>query len=101
MSDGRAKRSPSPDGQGVARRRLERAWDAYYGAVRPFTDPLSAKLSPLLMPIARAKTRDEAERPKAAAPDGLYAGSIGAPQQFHLLCGRLHAYGRPQFSGRR
>lgn len=58
MVEGRAKRSPSPDGQGVARGRLERAWDAYYGAVRPFTDPLSKKLAPLLMPVARGATFD-------------------------------------------
>lgn len=58
MAEGRAKRSPSPDGQGIARGRWERAWDAYSGAVRPVTDPLSKKLAPLLMPMARGATFD-------------------------------------------
>ena len=58
MSEVRATRSPSPDGQGVAKGRLERAWDAYYGAVRPVTDPLSKRLAGLLMPFARGATFD-------------------------------------------
>ena len=58
MSEVRAKRSPSPDGQGIAKGRLERAWDAYYEAVRPVTDPISKRLSPLLMPFARGATFD-------------------------------------------
>ena len=58
MSEVRAKRSPSPDGQGIAKGRLERAWDAYYAAVRPVTDPLSKRLAPLLLPFARGATFD-------------------------------------------
>ena len=58
MSEVRAKRSPSPDGQGIAKGRFERAWDAYEGAVRPFTDPIAKRLTPLLMPLARGATFD-------------------------------------------
>jgi hypothetical protein len=58
MTEVRAKRSPSPDGQGIAKGRLERAWDAYYGAVRPFTDPLSQRIAGALMPVARGATFD-------------------------------------------
>lgn len=58
MSEVRAKRSPSPDGQGIAKGRFERAWDAYEGAVRPFTDPIAKRLTPLLLPLARGATFD-------------------------------------------
>lgn len=54
MTDTRAKRSPSPDGQGIAKR----AWDAYVAAVRPISDPLAKVLVPLLLPVARGATFD-------------------------------------------
>ena len=58
MSDFRAQRMPSPDGQSIAKGRWERAWDAYSKAVRPFTDPLVKPLGPLILPIARGATFD-------------------------------------------
>jgi hypothetical protein len=58
MTDFRSQRMPSPDGQGIAKGRLEKAWDSYYRAVRPVTDPLSKRLAPLLMPMARGATFD-------------------------------------------
>ncbi|MEB0267693.1 hypothetical protein [Cryobacterium sp. 10I5] len=58
MADFRSQRMPSPDGQGIAKGRLEKAWDSYYRAVRPVTDPLSKRLAPLLMPMARGATFD-------------------------------------------
>lgn len=58
MSDVRAKRSPSPDGQGIAKSQFQRAWDAYYAVVRPVTDPIAKRLAPLFMPVARGATFD-------------------------------------------
>ena len=58
MTDFRSQRMPSPDGQGIAKGRLEKAWDSYYRAVRPVTDPLAKRLAPLLMPFARGATFD-------------------------------------------
>ncbi|ADG74132.1 hypothetical protein Cfla_1231 [Cellulomonas flavigena DSM 20109] len=58
MSDFRAQRMPSPDGQGIAKSRWERAWSAYTKAVRPLTDPLAEPLRPLILPIARGATFD-------------------------------------------
>lgn len=58
MADFRSQRMPSPDGEGNAKGRLERAWDGYVKAVRPLTDPLARPLAPLLTPIARGATFD-------------------------------------------
>lgn len=58
MSDFRAQRMPSPDGQGIAKSRWESAWDAYVKAVRPITDPMVKPLTPVLMPFARGATFD-------------------------------------------
>ena len=58
MSDFRSQRMPSPDGEGVAKGRWVKAWDAYVKAVRPFTDPLAKPLGPLVAPIARGATFD-------------------------------------------
>lgn len=58
MSDFRAQRMPSPDGEGIAKTRWERAWSAYTKAVRPLTDPLVEPLRPLILPIARGATFD-------------------------------------------
>jgi hypothetical protein len=51
MSDFRSQRMPSPDGLGVARNRLQRAWDAYNKALAPV-------LTPLTDPLARGVTFD-------------------------------------------
>ena len=51
MSDFRSQRMPSPDGLGVARSRLQRAWDAYNKALAPV-------LAPLTDPLARGVTFD-------------------------------------------
>ena len=58
MSDFRSQRMPSPDGQGIAKGRWERAWDAYSKAVRPMTDPLSKYMTPIAEPLARGATFD-------------------------------------------
>lgn len=58
MSDFRAHRMPSPDGQSIAKNRWERAWSAYVKAVRPVTDPLVKPLAPLILPVARGATFD-------------------------------------------
>ena len=58
MTDFRSQRMPSPDGLGIAKGRLEKAWDSYVKAVRPVTDPLAKHLAPVLMPIARGATFD-------------------------------------------
>ena len=58
MSDFRSQRMPSPDGQGIAKGRLERAWDAYTKAVRPVTDPLAKYMTPIAEPLARGATFD-------------------------------------------
>jgi len=58
VSDFRAQRMPSRDGQGIAKGRWERAWNAYVKAVRPYTDPFAKPLAPLILPIARGATFD-------------------------------------------
>ena len=58
MSDFRSQRMPSPDGQGIAKGRWERAWDAYSKAVRPMTKPLDKYVAPLAEPLARGATFD-------------------------------------------
>ena len=58
MTDFRSQRMPTPDGEGIAKSKWERAWDGYVKAVRPLTDPLAKPLAPLLMPIARGATFD-------------------------------------------
>jgi len=49
---------PSPDGEGIAKSRWERAWSAYSKAVRPLTDPLVKPLAPVVEVIARGATFD-------------------------------------------
>ena len=51
MSDFRSQRMPSPDGLGVAKQKLQRAWMAYNAALKPL-------VSPLTEPIARSATFD-------------------------------------------
>lgn len=58
MTDFRSQKMPSPDGQGIARSRWARAWDAYVKAVRPITDPLVKPMTPLIQVVARGATFD-------------------------------------------
>lgn len=58
MEDFRSQRMPSPEGEGVAKGALERAWDAYVKAVRPVTDPMAKVLGPVVAPAARVATFD-------------------------------------------
>ena len=58
MADFRSQRSPTPDGQGLAKGRFERAWEAYSKAVLPVGGPLSNALRPVLWPFARGMTFD-------------------------------------------
>lgn len=58
MSDFRSQRMPSPDGEGIAKGRVERAWDAYVNAVRPLTRPLEKYVTPIAEPLARGATFD-------------------------------------------
>jgi len=55
MPDFRSERSPTPDGQGNAKRRWQQAWDAYVGAVRPTTDSV---MRPVVRPLAGVATFD-------------------------------------------
>jgi hypothetical protein len=58
MADFRSQRSPSPDGQGYAKGRLEQAYSTYLKAVAPVTVPMSNVLKPVLWPFARGLTFD-------------------------------------------
>lgn len=58
MADYRKQRSASPDGEGLAKGRFERAWDAYTKAVRPLSRALEKPLSPIVTPLARGATFD-------------------------------------------
>jgi hypothetical protein len=51
MPDFRSQRMPTPDGLGVAKQRLQRAWAVYNAALKPL-------LTPLAEPIARSATFD-------------------------------------------
>lgn len=55
MPDFRSERSATPDGQGIAKGRWAKAFDAYVRAVRPFTDPV---VMPFARPLAQATTFD-------------------------------------------
>lgn len=58
MSDFRASRMPSPDGQGIAKSRWQKAWDAYEEAMGPLSKALARPLAPVVEPIARGGTFD-------------------------------------------
>jgi len=58
VSDFRSQRMPSPDGQGLAKGRWEKAWNAYSKAVRPYTDQLVKPLTPAIEVLARGATFD-------------------------------------------
>ena len=58
MPDFRAERSPSPDGQGVAKSAWARAWGAYVNAVRPVSKAIEPVVLPLMRPVAVATTFD-------------------------------------------
>lgn len=54
VPDFRAERSPSPDGQGVAKGAWARAWGAYVDVFRP----VAKAMLPLVRPLAEARTFD-------------------------------------------
>lgn len=58
MTDFRSQKMPSPDGQGIARSRWARAWDAYVKAVRPVSVSLVKPMTPLIQVVARGATFD-------------------------------------------
>lgn len=58
MPDYRQQRSPSPDGEGNAKRHLQGAWDAYVKAVGPVSRTLAKPLSPVVRPLAQGATFD-------------------------------------------
>jgi hypothetical protein len=44
VADFRAERMPSPEGEGIARTSLEKAWDGYHAANKAINKPLNAAL---------------------------------------------------------